>query len=133
MSETKTETPEINPTKKPSPVLASIKGELASRKWRAMIMQLGGALAVLIPNLDTVWGWIVAGAMWAVALGSYILGVGIEDSGAKRAAFGDTTINVGGSDKAATVRTKRTSLTPIVTGDGMIDRVDTVETEIAGG
>lgn len=108
--ETTTQTVAVAPPKPKNALLASIHAELLSRKWRATNVQMAGALAVLIPNLDKVWAWIVAGAMWAFALSAYVLGVAIEDNGTKRLPPGDTSISVETKGTETIARAKRTSL-----------------------
>lgn len=110
-----------NPIVDPTPITApkkglaaSLKAELISRKWRAMILSAGGAIGLLIPNADKLWAWIVAGAMWTLNISAYILGIAIEDNGTKRGTMGDTNINVGAARGETTpaVRINRTSITP---------------------
>ena len=109
-----TTTVTTTPPKPENKLLASLHAVLVSRKWRAMMVGNGGALALLIPQLDKVWAYIVLAAVWAFNIGAYILGIAIEDNGTKRAVVGDTNITVSGTTGAApTVRAKRTSLTSL--------------------
>lgn len=124
MSEPTKELAETKPER--SGLSGSLRGELESRKWRAAIM---GTVALLAEQ----FGWLDSAWQMIALVAAYILGVAYEDGKAKSASTEQTQLNVGGAGVTnPVVRTKRTSITPIVTADGSIDRVDTLETEVKG-
>lgn len=124
MSEKTEETPKTKKAR--SGLSGSLRGELESRKWRAAIM---GTIALLAEQ----FGWLDSAWQMIALVAAYILGVAYEDGKAKSSSTEQTNLNVGGAGVTNPVlRTKRTSLTPIVTAEGSIDRVETFETEVKG-